>query len=77
MYIDYKVTFSDIRKEITHSQSVKKFLIFCCRFFLMVITITNELWEEENRRNKTEAIKFEDEVVKVKPLEYKNFCQVS
>ena len=38
---------------------------------------TNELWEEENRRNKTEAIKFEDEVVNVKPLEYKNFYQVS
>lgn len=33
MYIDYKVTFSDIRKEITQSQSIKKFLIFLLQIF--------------------------------------------
>ena len=33
MYIDYKVTFSDIRKEVTQSQSIKKFLIFLLQIF--------------------------------------------
>ena len=49
MYIDYKVTFSDIRKEITQSQSIKKFLIFLLQIFFDVKSRSHE-WTLRRRK---------------------------